>query len=139
MFMPGGINHHRFIALLTERLPEIAGSIDDCSKGLLHCEMGTLARATQEAIDRQDKATVKAHFEFIDEVFRDATPDVQNAVYVSYLESLRFEGRKAGPTNARDLLTPRLRQALVDLEEYLDSLYEAYIQVRKDGSATHTK
>jgi hypothetical protein len=66
---------------------------------------------------------VVGHFQFIDEVFRDAAPDVENAVNVSYLESLRFEGRKTGPANARELLTPRLRQALVDLEEYLARLH----------------
>src|SRR6266508_2719610 len=106
------IDHSRFIGLLTERFPEVASTIDECSQGLLHPEMATLARATQAAIDDQDKPTVLRHFQFIDEVFRDAAPDVENAVNVSYLENLRFDGRKTAPTNARDLLMPRLRQAL---------------------------
>jgi len=117
------IDHPRFIALLAERFPEVAASIDECAQGLLRLEMGTLARATRAAIDGQDKATVRRHFQFIDEVFRDAAPDVENAVCVSYLENLRFEGRKAAPTKARDLLTPRLRQALDDLEKYLALLF----------------
>ena len=116
------IDHPRFIALLTERFPELASSIDGCSQGLLHLEMATLARATQAAIDEQNKPTVQRHFQFIDEVFQDAAPDVENAVNVSYLENLRFEGRKAAPTKARELLTPRLRQALAELEEYLARL-----------------
>jgi hypothetical protein len=113
------IDHARFIALLTARFPEVAAAIDDCSQGLLHLELATLARATQAAIDYQDKATIVRHFQFVDEVFRDSAPDVENAVNVSYLENLRFVGRKAAPTKARDLLTPRLRQALIELEEYL--------------------
>jgi hypothetical protein len=117
------IDRDRFIALLTERFPEVAAEIDDCSQGLLHLEMATLARATQAAIDNQDRDTVRRHFHFIDEVFQDAAPDVENAVNVSYLEGLRFEGRKAGPTRARELLTPPLRQALVDLEDYLARLF----------------
>jgi hypothetical protein len=117
------IDRDRFIALLTERFPDIASSIDDCSRGLLHLEMATLARATQAAIDAQDRDTVRRHFQFIDEVFRQAAPDVENAVNVSYLENLRFEGRKAAPTKARELLTPRLRQALAELEEYLARLF----------------
>ena len=117
------IDHERFIALLTERFPEVAAAIDDCSLGLLHLEMATLARATQAAIDGRDHDTVQRHFQFIDEVFRQAAPDVQNAVNVSYLENLRFEGRKAGPAEARELLTPRLRQALAELEEYLMRLF----------------
>jgi hypothetical protein len=121
--MPRNIDHSGFITLLTERFPVVTASIDDCSQGLLHCEMATLARATQAAIDSQDKATVRAHFQFIDEVFRDAGPDVKNAVNVSYLENLRFEGRKAVQTNARELLPPRLRQVLAELEEYLSRLF----------------
>src|SRR5262249_28827747 len=114
----------RFITLLTERFPTVAGDIDDCSQGLLHLEMATLARATQRAIDTQDKETVQQHFRFIDEIYPDATPEVENAVHVSYLENLRFEGRKAGPTKARELLSPRLRQALTDLEAYLGQLFQ---------------
>lgn len=118
------IDRDRFIALLTERFPGIAASIDDCSQGFLHLEMATLARATQAAIDDQDRDTVRRHFKFIDEVFRQATPDVENSVNVSYLENLRFEGCKAAPTKARELLTPRLRQALAELEEYLARLFD---------------
>ena len=85
--------------------------------------MGTLARATQAAIDNGDRDKVCQYFQFVDEVFRDAAPDVKNAVYVSYLEHLRFEGRKAGPAKARELLTPRFRQALAELETYLAQLF----------------
>lgn len=121
--MNEAIDREHFVALLTERFPEVAAQIDESSQGLLHLEMATLARATQAAIDSQDKETVKRHFRFIDEVFRDAASDVENAVHVSYLENLRFEGRKAGPTKARALLPPRLQQALIKLEEYLDKLH----------------
>ena len=117
------IDHPRFIALLTDRFPEVAASIDECSQGLLHPEMGTLARATQAAIEERDKATVVRHFQFIDEVFRDAAPDVENAVNVSYLENLRFDSAAAASMKARELLPPRLRQALTELEEYLGRLF----------------
>jgi hypothetical protein len=90
---------------------------------LLHLEMGAFSAATQAAIDDQDVDTVRAHFQFIDEVFCDAAPDVENAVYVSYLENLRFEGRKASPTKARQLLTPRLQRALTELEDYLARIF----------------
>jgi hypothetical protein len=121
--MPGNIDRERFIVLLTERFPNVAADIDDCSQGLLHLEMATLARATQRAIDAQDKETVRRHFGFVDELFRDAAPDVENAVNVSYLENLRFEGQKAAATNARELLPPRLQRALVDLEAYLAKIH----------------
>jgi hypothetical protein len=121
--MSGSIDRERFVALLHEQFPEVAAQIDDASDGLLHLEMATFSRATQAAIDAQDGETVKRHFRFIDEVFRGAAPDVENAVNVSYLENLRFDGRKAGPTKARGLLPPRLHQALAELEDYLAKLH----------------
>ncbi len=127
------IDHSRFIILLNKRFPEVAANVDECSQGLLHLEMATLARATQAAIDEQDKTTILSHFKFIDEVFRDAAPDVENAVNVSYLENLRFEGRRAGPTKARELLTPRLKRALAELEEYLERLFSEAERRRRGG------
>lgn len=121
--MAESIDHSRFITLLTERFPVIAASIDDCSRSLLHPEMAAVARATQAAIDDQDTATVRTHFQFIDEVFRNAVPEVENAIIVSYLENLRFEDRKAVRIKARELLTPRLQQALAGLEEHLASIF----------------
>jgi len=118
------IDHLQFLSLLSERFPDVAASIDECSRGLLHLEMAALARATQVAIDNRDTGTIERHFQFVDEVFRSADADVENAVNVSYLENLRFESRKAAPAKARDLLTPRLRAALKELEEYLSELHQ---------------
>jgi hypothetical protein len=110
------IDHSRFIAMLNQRYPQIAASINEYGEGLLHCEMATVARTTQAAIDAGDEETVRQHFAFIDEIFPDAAPDVENAIWVSYLENLRFEGRKAGYVDARKLLSPRLANALAELE-----------------------
>ena len=86
--------------------------------------MGTLAHATQMAISAEDVQTVRRHFAFVDELFSSAAPDVENAIYVSYLENLAFDGRQARRIGARGLLPPRLRKALADLEEYLDKLFK---------------
>ena len=93
--------------------------IHDCSRGLLHLEMGTLANATQGAIDSQDKEVVKRHFQFVDEILRDAA-DVENAVHVSYLEHLRFRGRER-PLQHRlgDCCLHVSSVRLADLEAYL--------------------
>jgi hypothetical protein len=133
--MADQFNRDRFIALLTERFPNVAAAIDACARGLLHLEMAALARATQTAIDGQDPDTVRRQFQFIDEVLRQADPDVENAVHVSYLESIRFEGRKAGPIKARELLTPRLRKALAELKEYLARLHGWEPQRAEPGAA----
>jgi hypothetical protein len=88
------IDRERFIELLNEEFPEIAAQIDSISHGLLHLEIATVSRATQAAIDSQDKESVKRHFRFIDEIFRDAAPDVENA------QSRPDEGSGSAPAQA---------------------------------------
>ncbi|MDB5313718.1 MAG: hypothetical protein JWO38_7920 [Gemmataceae bacterium] len=117
------IDRERFIALLTERYPAVAADVDECARGLLHLEMGALARATQAAISDEDKAPVRGYFAFIDEVFRLATPEVKNAVFVSYLERLGFDGRHGKRIGARELLSPQLQAGLRGLEEYNAELF----------------
>lgn len=122
------VDHPRFVAMLAERFPAVAADIDSCAEGLLHLEMGTFARATQKAISGEDVPTVKAHFAFVNEVYRQADPGVKNAVHVSYLERLSFDGRHGKKIRARELLSPLLRDALRRLEEYLAELFR---EVRK--------
>src|SRR5688572_20243517 len=105
------VDHERFVAMLAERFPAIAADIDTCSRGLLHLEMGAFARATQAAISAENVSTVREHFTFIDDVYRQATPDVKNAVHVSYLESLGFNGRHGRRIKAREMLSPQLQKA----------------------------
>lgn len=112
------INRERFIAMLTERYPDIAADIDESARGLLHLEMGTFARATQVAISNEDKAAIKGYFAFIGEVFRLATPEMKNAVFVSFLECLSFDGRHGKRIGAREMLSPQLQAGLRELEEY---------------------
>ena len=120
--MPSKIDHPQFIALLQQKFPDIATAIDDCSAGLLHREMATLGRATIEAIREGDAETIKEHFSFVDEVYRDADAAVENAVNVSYLEHIDFEGRRARAIHAHELLTPRLQKAVKELGEYWEAL-----------------
>ena len=121
--MSDPIDRERFIAMLTERFPAVAADIDECARGRLHLEMGTLTRATQVAISDEDTSTVKAYFAFVGEVFRLATPEVKNAVYVSYLECLGFDGRHGKRIKAREMLSPQLQAGLRGLEAYNAELF----------------
>jgi hypothetical protein len=117
------IDHDRFASMLAVRFPSVAEDIDSCGRGLLHLEMSAFARATQAAISVEDGCTVREHFAFIAEVYRQATPEVKNAIYVSYLEQLSFDGRHGKRIGARQMLSPELQAALRGLEGYLDQLF----------------
>ena len=120
--MPSKIDHPQFIAMLQQRFPQVADAIDDCSAGLLHLEVATLGRATVNAIREGDADIVKKHFAFVDELFRNADAGVENALNVSYLEHIDFDGRKAKAIGAHEMRTPRLRLAVKELEEYWEAL-----------------
>jgi hypothetical protein len=117
------IDRELFVAMLTERYPAVAADIDEYARGLLHLEMATLARAAQAAISDEDKAAVRGYFAFVDEVFRLAAPEVKNAVFVSFLECLSFDGRHGQRIGARAMLSPRLQVGLRELEEYNAELF----------------
>jgi hypothetical protein len=112
-----------FIRLLTGRFPEIAAAIPICSRGLLHCEMGTFAGATQEALNRGELATAQAHLNFAEELWRVAGPALENALAVSYLEHIDFDKKYGQSASAREMVPPGLRSGLSALEEHLRRLY----------------
>jgi hypothetical protein len=112
-----------FIRSLTGRFPDVAASISEYARGLLHCEMGAFARATQAALDRGDFATAQAHFGFAEELWQVAGPALENALAVSYLENIDFGKRYGRSSPTRDMLPPGLRAGLSELEEHLRRLY----------------
>jgi hypothetical protein len=120
----GAEGQRRFEELLANRFPAIAGRISEIERGLLHLEMAAFARATCTAIDGGNLKEVAVHLAFIDELFRDAAPDLENAIYVSYLENV-FLGRDDEPyRSVRSTLSDPLQAALVDLEEHWKKIAE---------------
>lgn len=116
----GQLGRDGFIAALAREFPEVAADIDpEVESGLLHLEMGALARAAQAAIDEEREPDVRHHFAFADHLLADAGLDLANAIYVSYLEYLHFDGHRA---YAEKLMPSRLHAAWVDLNRYLDDL-----------------
>ena len=117
------VDREAFIIMLTERYPAVAAEIDECARGLLHLEMGALARAAQSAISDENTAAEREHFRFIGEIYGRATPEVKNAVHVSYLECLGFDGKHGKRIKAREMLSPELQAGLRGLEAYNAELF----------------
>ncbi len=104
-----------FEHLLAERFPEIAAEIDGLERDSLHLEMALFARATREAIDSGDFEKTKLHLEFIDELLSGAGPDLENAIYVSYLEDVFLSSADKNYVTARRMLSDRLETVLAEL------------------------
>jgi len=81
--------------------------------------MGFFAQATQEALDRGDEMTVRAHIDYAEELLRRARPELENAMQVSYLEFIAFDKAYPNRLRPRQLLPSLLRESPKDLEEHL--------------------
>jgi hypothetical protein len=83
------IDHKRFIDLVNAEFPEALERIDAIyGRGLLHVEMGLFLRGTEAAMDAGKFWLAEKHFRFIERVWREADPELANAIEVSYLEDL---------------------------------------------------
>jgi hypothetical protein len=115
-----------FERLLAERFPAVAAEIDEFERSELHCEMAVLARATCRAVEPGDSHEVEAHLRFVDEAFSDAGSDLENAVYVSYLENVFLWSEDTRYVSARSMLSKRLQIALTELEDHWEKLAESW-------------
>ncbi|MDP9348650.1 MAG: hypothetical protein M3P24_05855 [Gemmatimonadota bacterium] len=106
-------------AALAAEFPEFRDELEDLD-GLLHVQLGCLARHTEAAIAAGDLQTLRRHLMFVDRVFARGDAFVRNAVGVSYLEHVFFTGPH-GP-QAEAFLSSRLREAWRDIHTYMERL-----------------
>ena len=113
----------KFFDLALAEFPELRDDFAD-DDGLFHLQIATFSRVAQKAIESGDFLTLKRCYAIVDEVMKDASPYVENAVYVSFLEHLEFEILPNGK-EARRLLPPKLAEMLVELEAHFQKMWEA--------------
>ncbi len=115
---PALIDHALLIDLLSTEFPVVVASFDRTEKGLLHCEMGAFLRAAERAMDSGRLWEAGQHFRVIERVLREATPEVANAVEVSFLEGLALgEFTEARYRAVRERMPRPLREKFVAMNE----------------------
>jgi hypothetical protein len=120
---PDCVDEAKFLALALAEFPNLADDFAE-DEGLFHVQMGTFSRVAKEAIERGDYATLKRCYKIADDAMKSATPNVENAVYVSFLEHLEFDNSPYG-AKAKHLLPPKLSKMLIELEEHFQMLWES--------------
>ena len=110
------IDHARFLQMLTEEFPEGSQALEKYSRGLLHCEMGAFAQLTEKAMDEGRFSRVEKHFNFIDRVRESASPEVENAIEVSYLEYLALSEVTDSRCKAIKRMPKTLRAILLEID-----------------------
>jgi len=118
-FMPGTIDHSKFIQLLAPHLPKVASRLDPNNSDLLHMQLGDIGRVTRDDMKNQGRIAVRGHFDFIDSIFWAGNSELRSAITISYLAHFDFKGRKAIACRAEELLTPTLREVLREYDAYM--------------------
>jgi hypothetical protein len=119
------IDHPVFDGISCGQLPEIWTQLDEDHRALLHLEMAEVARATCRAIEIGDRTTEDRHFKLMDSVFARAAPDVENAIYVSWLENVFLGDERREFLEARTRLPEGLAKGLRELEDHFARLGRA--------------
>lgn len=117
MTQPFNADDFRQMAL--EACPELREEFDDYV-GLLHVQMGAFARRTQRAKGEADWDTYRRCVSLIDKLWQRPSHDLLNALNVSFLENLDFDGPR-GPM-AWGFLSPGLKLGWRNMQQYLDEL-----------------
>ena len=123
-FVPasGVVDHQEFLRRLSLHFPELTAALDADERELLHLGMAALARASDSAIGQGQWSRVVEHFTFVDALLEEATPEVRNAVHVSFLENIFGGANSDALSIARAKLPARLRNALTELEQQMETV-----------------
>ncbi len=120
---PDRTDEAKFLALALAEFPDLRDDFAEY-EGLLHPQMAAFSRVAENAIERGDFAALKRCYKIVDDTMKSASPSVENAVYVSFLEHLEFDSSPFG-AEAKRLLPPKLSEMLVELEEHFQMLLES--------------
>jgi len=126
MIQPYSADDFRRLAL--ERFPELREEFEDYAS-LLHLQMAAFARRTQQAKGDGDWDTYEKCIALADDLWQRPSPDLLNALNVSFLEHLDFDGPR-GPV-AWEYLSPSLKLGWRSMQRYLEDL--ARLPTRKRG------
>lgn len=107
------------IDYIESRFPAIAEDLrDEVISGLLHPQMGEFSRLAQSAIDSGDADLWQEVTETFIHIWQNCTPDVINALNVSFLEHLQFNDGKRDRSWAYKAMPQLMRKAWDEMYEY---------------------
>jgi hypothetical protein len=112
------------IEYIGAKFPELVEELhDDPREGLLHVQMGVFFHRAQDSIDAGDREAWKRITEGFMNLWRDCTPDVINALNVSFLEHLDFTDDKKPRSWAYKAMPQEMREAWDEMEAYNRKLH----------------
>jgi hypothetical protein len=117
-------NNTTAIDHIEAKFPHLGETLrDEDWNGLLHVQMGVFADWAQKLIDAGDQETWKQITIVFMDLWRDCTPDVVNALNVSFLEHLDFTDAKKHRSWAYATMPQAMRIAWDEMEAYNRKLH----------------
>jgi hypothetical protein len=119
---PPPYTHADFERLALEAFPVLRAEFDD-AEGLLHLQMHAFQRLTERAAKAGDWDTFRRCVDLATELWQRPEPELYNALNVSFLEHLDFEGPHGAEAWMR--LTSDLKRGWEAMERYNKELRAA--------------
>jgi hypothetical protein len=114
------ITRPSFIRLLAERFPAIASDVlDEDYAGLLHLQVSFLADYANDCLAAGRLDELRRVVDFFQEMVTKKDGEVENALYVSFLEHVEMAGDSKNCRLARSFFTPTHLEAWVALRKWL--------------------
>lgn len=113
------MNRTEFLNALFSQFPEAEQAIDECSHGLLHCEMGDFRCLVEEKMDLGQEWFCERAFSFIEKCYINASDELENALEISFIEDLALgEHSTQRKRIIRERMTSSLLSKMVTVHEY---------------------
>ena len=106
-----------FLQSLAEQFPELAPEVlDEDYAGLIHLQMGCMARYANQLIKQARFDTLEKLFGFFQSSVDKVDSSTENALYVSFLEHIEMDGDDEKSTAAQQLLQSKHLQVWRELQ-----------------------
>jgi hypothetical protein len=123
-------DHQTTIRFIESRFPDLADDLhDEIADGLLHVQMGVFSRLAQSAIDSENEFLWNKVTNVFMCLWEDCTPDVENALNVSFLENLNFDNGKGKRAWAYNKMPGTMQKAFDEMEAYNRKIHGANVSM----------
>ncbi|WP_139752078.1 DUF7674 family protein [Aeromonas dhakensis] len=107
---------------IENEFPEISEKLRE-DEGLLHIHIGEFSHHVQSFIDNGNENEFGRVCKLFVELFSSASPELENALNVSFLENLNFTDGKNNRSWAYSAMPPLMRKAWDEMDEYNSKLH----------------
>jgi hypothetical protein len=117
-----GLTTDQFLILYSEEFPNLESEIyDEGCRDLIYVQIGLLSNYINECIKEGALKEVLRAFIFFERMVNRVNTEVENALYVSFLEHIKMEGDSDTAVASRKLLNPKYLEIWSALREALQS------------------